>query len=315
MTDHMYMPEGYIQGREENLYFTSDIRRIERAKSLGVILEGTVTKCDSGTMDLTVNVGNFKGIIPRDEVVLSRDGEAVKDIAIITRVGKSASFKVKDIIEGDDGEPLIILSRRDAQRECAKEYISLLRPGDVIPATVTHLEPFGAFVDIGCGIVSLLTVDTISVSRISHPRDRFRCGDRIYCVVRSIDGDTGRIYMSCRELLGTWEENAADFSISQTVTGVVRSIENYGIFVELAPNLAGLAEYREGVEIGDVCAVYIKNIIPERMKIKLVIIDNVKGTCEQRMKYYIDAEKVRHISSWRYSPLSSAKVVESVFDA
>ena len=42
-------------------------------------------------------------------------------------------------------------------------------------------------------------------------------------------------------MLGTWAENAALFSPGQTVTGVVRSVEDYGIFVELTPNLAGLA--------------------------------------------------------------------------
>ena len=263
MTELVYMPEGYLLKSEQNTYYTSDIHHLERAKNLGLTLEGTATKCDSGSMDLTVEVGSFRGIIPRDEAVWSRDGSEVRDIAIITRVGKPTSFKIRDIKICEDGEPLLLLSRKEAQIECECEYISKLRPGDIIHGTVTHLEPFGAFVDIGCGIISLLTIDAISVSRISHPKDRFKCGDNISCVVRSIDRDSGRIFLSCRELLGTWEENVSAFSPSQTVTGIVRSIESYGIFIELAPNLAGLAEYRDGVEVGDVCAVYIKSIIPE----------------------------------------------------
>lgn len=314
MTEYTYMPEGYLLRSEENEYYTSDLRRLEKAHTAGMILEGTVTKCAHDTMDLYVDVGSFKGVIPREEAVWTKDGEDIKDIAVITRVGKAAAFKIKDISTSPDGEPLLILSRREAQRQCAEEYVSRLRAGDVIPATVTHLEPFGAFVDIGCGIVSLLTVDAISVSRISHPRDRFRCGERISCIVRSIDTESGRLYMSCRELLGTWEENAAEFSVSQTVTGIVRSIEEYGIFVELTPNLAGLAEYREGVEVGDVCAVYIKNIIPERMKIKLVMIDSSKGIADRKLKYYVDTDKVKHMSYWRYSPEYSSKTVETVFD-
>jgi Fe-S cluster assembly ATP-binding protein len=59
------------------------------------------------------------------------------------------------------------------------EYISKLACGDVIPAKVTHLEPFGCFADIGCGIVSLIPIDAISVSRISHPGDRFFNGQDI----------------------------------------------------------------------------------------------------------------------------------------
>ncbi len=308
------MPEGYLLKSELNTYYTSDIHRLERAKNMGLTLEGTAIKCDSGSMDLTVEVGPFKGIIPRDEAVWSKDGAEVRDIAIITRVGKPTSFKISDIKIGEDGEPLLILSRKEAQMECECEYVSKLTPGDVIPGTVTHLEPFGAFVDVGCGIISLLTIDAISVSRISHPRDRFKCGDCINCVVRSVDRHSGRIFLSCRELLGTWEENVSAFSPSQTVTGIVRSIESYGIFIELAPNLAGLAEYRDGVEVGDVCAVYIKSIIPERMKIKLILINNAKGNFEHKLKYFVDTCTTQHIPYWRYSPEDSLKLIESVFD-
>ena len=88
-----------------------------------------------------------------------------------------------------------------------------------------------------------------------------------------------RIFVSHRELLGTWEENAARFSAGQTAAGVIRSIESYGIFIELTPNLAGLAELQDsrtsGLDLspGRSATVYIKSIIPERMKIKLVLID------------------------------------------
>ena len=75
--------------------------------------------------------------------------------------------------------------------------------------------------------MSLLSIDCISVSRISHPSDRFRAGDRIKVVVKSIDRENGRIFVTHKELLGTWEQNAALFSPGQTVTGIVRSIEDY----------------------------------------------------------------------------------------
>ena len=67
--------------------------------------------------------------------------------------------------------------------------------GDIIPARVTHLESFGAFVDIGCGVSSLLSVDSISVSRISHPSDRLSVGDSIYAVIKSIDREHERFFV------------------------------------------------------------------------------------------------------------------------
>ena len=191
-------------------------------------------------------------------------------------------------------------------------YTDTLVPGDIIPSRITHLENFGAFVDIGCGIMSLLSIDSLSVSRISHPSERVSVGDSVFTVVKSID-DMGRIFISQRELLGTWEENAAAFKVGETVMGIVRSIEEYGVFIELAPNLAGLAEYRSDIRVGQSVAVYIKNIIPERMKIKLVIIDSCKNEAPfSKFSYFIPPEK-EHIDYWKYSPSGTGKVIESRF--
>ena len=164
----------------------------------------------------------------------------------------------------------------------------------------------------------MLSIDCISVSRISHPADRLYAGMNLRTVIRSIERDESgfvtRLYVSHKELLGTWAENAALFSAGQTVSGTVRSIEDYGIFVELTPNLAGLSEYRPGTAIGDTAAVYIKSIIPERMKVKLVLIDSMGITVpDRRIKYFLP-ESVGHIDSWVYSPPECEKLIETRFD-
>ncbi|MBO5415868.1 MAG: 30S ribosomal protein S1 [Clostridia bacterium] len=313
-----YMPEGALLGTRENSEYISSVEGLERAMNEGRILEGTVLLCDS-RMRLHLDLGGVRGIIDREEAVWCRDGEQIKDIAVITRVGKPVCFKVMRIAK--EGERYIAkLSRRQAQLECMQNYLSRLRCGDILPAVVTHMENFGAFVDIGCGISSLLSVDCISVSRISHPSDRFSVGEKIYAVVKLIDRDMQRIFVSMRELLGTWEENAAMFEAGQTVAGVVRSIESYGVFIELAPNLAGLAEIRENTRdaqiatVGEYVAVYIKSIIPDRMKVKLVMIDSYKGTIPPKsIRYFITPEKTRHLDYWRYSPEGDRKIIETVF--
>ena len=170
-----YKPEGMIFGTQRNRELLAMGKAgLERAMSQGIIMESTALLCDSN-MNLHVDLRGVTGIIPRDEVCLCRDGESVKDIAIITRVGKPICFKVTSI-EERGGRCVAYLSRRQAQLECQRNFIADLIPGDVIPSRVTHLENFGAFVDIGCGIVSLLSVDCISVSRFSHPRDRLYNG-------------------------------------------------------------------------------------------------------------------------------------------
>lgn len=314
-----YRPEGSLFGSRENRDYISSKAGLERAMKEGKILEATALLCDS-RMRLHVDLYGMIGIIDKRDAVYNTEARDIKDIAVITRVGKPVCFKVMGFtMEG--GREIAILSRREAQRECLCSYLYDMIPGDIVEARVTHLDSFGAFVDIGCGIVSLLSIDCISVSRISHPSDRFCVGDKIFTVIKSIDRDTGRIFVSMRELLGTWEQNAANFEIGQTVAGIVRSIESYGVFVELTPNLAGLAEIRDGTpdckiaKVGERAAVYIKSIIPDKMKIKLVLIDSYHpATPCSDLKYYIDCRSTLHIDRWRYSPPHSAKIIESVFE-
>lgn len=312
--NNIYKPEGELNRTAEQVYRLHDRHSLERAAESGTILEAPCVMCDCTTMQLSVELGGgVRGVIPRSEACWQPNGGETKDIAIITRVGKPVQFKIREIYENEHGETVARLSRKAAQKECSENYLSELRPGDIIPAKITHLEPFGAFCDIGCGMISLLTVDRISVSRISHPSDRFKVGDCIDVVVASVE-DNGRIYLSHRELLGTWAENAAAFSAGSTVTGVIRSVEEYGVFVELAPNLAGLAELYDGARPGDACSVYIKSIIPERMKIKLVMIDTCGAAERMPCRYFVDTERVKHIDRWQYSPDGCRKVVETVFD-
>ena len=311
MNTQAYRPEGFVSaGADIREYYYSQ-NTLEKAAATGKILEARTTLCDS-EFSLHVDLGSMKGKIPKSEAVYNVSGEEVKDIAVITRVGKIVCFKVIGFeVQGE--ETVAILSRREAQRDCLENHLMQLLPGDVIDARITHLEPFGAFVDIGCGVISLLSIDCISVSRISHPRDRFYAGMPIKAIIKSIDREHSRIYVSHKELLGTWEENVSRFEIGQTVAGTVRSIEPYGIFVELAPNLAGLAEYRESVSVGQRAAVYIKNIIPEKMKVKLVLVDAY--ATGQPMDYKFDYFDVgNHIDSWVYSPAECERRVMTVFE-
>ena len=307
-----YLPEGCLYGTIENREYLSSLRGLENAKREGKILEGVVTMCDSVTLDLHVDLYGIKGIIPKNESVYC---DKIKDIAIITRVGKPVAFKVMDIIKDEKGRYTAILSRREAQRECVANYLMDLTPGDIIPAKITHFEQFGAFLDVGCGVSSLLSIDSVSISRISSPKERFSLREEIKVIVKDIDYESGRLSVSTKELFGTWEENISNFSVGQTVSGVIRSIEDYGIFVELTPNLAGLAELYDGAYVGQSCAVYIKSIIPDKMKIKLVIIDTYDTSTKKITEddYYINTNTVTHIDYWKYSPDESSKIVETVF--
>jgi small subunit ribosomal protein S1 len=303
-----YLPEGQLINTVENKNAIKSIFSLQEAMIQGKILEARAKICD-GEHNLIVDLPCIKGIIPHIEGAIGIDDGSTRDIALISKVNKPVCFKVTNITTDENGEPIAILSRKAVQIECMKEYIEKLKPGDVIPAKVTHLEQFGCFVDVACGIPSLIPIDAISISRISHPSDRFTTGQDIFVIIKSIEN--GRIFLSHKELLGTWEENAKKFNSGETVSGIVRSVEDYGIFIELAPNLAGLAEPRSNVYVGQHASVYIKALIPEKMKVKLIIVDVFDAKYPNKeIEYYITSG---NISRWRYSTDTSDKIIESVF--
>ena len=135
------------------------------------------------------------------------------------------------------------------------------------------MKKYGVFVDIG-GVTGLLHIEDISISRIRSPEERFFIGQNIKVVIKSINKDTGRIVLSHKELLGNWEDNVEEFTEKTVVEGTVKEADNYknGLFIELKPNLVGLAEYKDGFTYGQKVNVYIKKIIKDKKKIKLLIV-------------------------------------------
>ncbi|MBR6530966.1 MAG: 30S ribosomal protein S1 [Clostridia bacterium] len=304
-----FQPEGQLISTPSNRAILSSPTSLHEAFLSGAVVEARALLCDKNH-DLRVDLGCMYGIIPHDEGAVGISDGSVRDIALISRVNKPVMFRILGFRRDSNDREYAVLSRRAVQQECLDNYISGLRPGDVVEAKVAHMESFGVFLDIGAGINGLLPIDSISVSRIPHPSVRFHIGQVIKVVVKSVD-ELGRITFSHKELLGTWEQNAGEFSPGETVPGIVRSIENYGIFVELTPNLAGLAEYSEGITAGCHAGVYIKSMLPERMKIKLIIVDAFEAEYPTPpIKYYTESD---HIDHWVYSPVQCSKVIESTF--
>ena len=304
-----FMPEGWLIGTPENRAVLESQATLKSAYEAGQIVEARALLCDNDH-NLHVDLGCMQGIIRREDGAVGIDDGSVRDIALISRVNKPVAFYVTGFEKDEYGREIAVLSRKAVQIDCANNYISNLIPGDIIDARVTHLEKFGAFADIGAGISALLPIDAISVSRIPHPSERFKERDDIKAVVKSID-DFGRITLTHKELLGTWEQNAANFKAGETVPGIIRSIEKYGVFVELTPNLAGLAEPKERVKPGQRASVYIKSLIPERMKIKLIIVDAFEDeSVPGELTYFIDSD---YLERWKYSPDCCSRIIETIF--
>ena len=145
--------------------------------------------------------------------------------------------------------------------------------GQILNGTVKNIKPYGAFIKLENGITGLAYIEDLSVARIKTPEERLKIGQDLKIMVKSIDREQNRVMLTYKELLGTWEENAQNFKERTKVKGIVRETDKNknGIYIELTPNLVGMAEYIENLEYGQEVDVYIKKIIPEKKKIKLLI--------------------------------------------
>lgn len=149
-----------------------------------------------------------------------------------------------------------------------------IEEGQIVEGTVTGIKPYGAFIAIDEGPTGLAFIEDLSVVRIKSPEERLKVGQKVKCVVKSINEDTGKVNLSYKELFGTWEENVKNFKEGMTVKGIVRDTEKNknGIFIELTPNLVGMTEYTKELEYGQTVDVCIKKIVPEKKKVKLIIV-------------------------------------------
>lgn len=299
----------YPEGQNENLLRSFDtLEDVKIAMINGSVIESRVLLCDSDH-NLHVDLGIIRGIIPREEGAIGIDDGSTRDIALISKVNKPVCFTILGFERDDFGNTTAILSRKSVQLLCKKNYIDKLNEGDIIDARVTHLEKFGAFIDIGAGINALIPIDMLSVSRINHPRERLYEGENIKVVLRK--REPNKLTFSLKELLGTWQENADLYKAGETVMGTVRSIETYGVFVELMPNLAGLAEPCDYLFEGQRVAVYIKSVLPDKMKIKLVVVEAFEESeMAEDLTYFISEG---HIDRFDYSTPNAPKEISTIF--
>ncbi len=267
MNKAKFAPEGW-----DNFTTKIDKKNINRYIENGEILQGLVQKCDNN-YNLYIDFENgLNGIIPREEIEginLQKNGLPRENLCV-GKVHKFVQFKVKQLDKDDN----IILSRKTVQQEALNWVKEDLKVGEKLTGIVRNIKPYGAFIEIGGGIVGLAHIEDLSVARIKTPYERLKIGQKVEIMVKSIDRKNGKVILSYKETLGTWEENVKKFTAGSKVRGKVRETEKNknGIFIELTPNLVGMAEYEEGLEYGQDVDVYIKKIDKDKKKVKLLIV-------------------------------------------
>lgn len=188
-----FIPEGW-----EDVNKTFSLEELNSAAINGDIIQAKVDKCDSN-YNLYLDLGNnITGIIPRKEIeAINVDKTGFPKPNICTsKINKYVQFKVKDIIKDDT----VILSRKAVGKEAINWIKNDLKEGMLVYGIIKNIRPYGAFVEIGGGIVGLVHIEDISIARIKTPYERFKIGQKVKVVIKSIDIETSRVMLSYKEM-------------------------------------------------------------------------------------------------------------------
>ncbi|MGN1012585.1 MAG: S1 RNA-binding domain-containing protein [Clostridia bacterium] len=248
------------------------LENLQNIKETQQVLDMYIEEIDEN-LNMIGKVGkDVKAIIPRGEAssVVGDDG-MVEEKFILNKKGKVLPVCIKDILN-NDGNIELVMSKRILELKVRKWMYMHLKPGVKLRGIVVGLKDYAAFVDVGGGVTGILKLQDMSDTMLTNASDVFKLGQRIEVIVKKYDRDTGRIELSYKELLGTFEENVKDLKEGDIVEGVVRNRLKSGVFVEIKPNVVGIAEHVNGIETNQKVLVSIKKINLEKKKIKLIII-------------------------------------------
>lgn len=260
------------KNKKENKKIVLNEKTLQEIKDSQQVLDMYIEDIDE-SLNMIGKVGkDIKAIIPRDEAssVVGDDG-LVEEKFILNKKGKVIPVCIKEILKNEDGFELI-MSKRILELKVRRWMYKYLKTGMKLKGVVVGLKDYAAFVDVGGGVTGILKLHDMSDSMLNNASDMFKVGQRIDVVVKKYDRDTGRIELSYKELLGTFEDNIKKFKEGDIVEGIVRNSIKTGVFVEIAPNVLGIADHVNGIEYGQKVLVSIRRINLERKKVKLIII-------------------------------------------
>lgn len=222
---------------------------------------------------LIVRVGTVNGFLPVSQLspehyprVSGGDKNKILE-KLKSYVGIKMQVRVLDANESDEK---LIVSEKAVWEDQQKNVLSQFKVGNTVEGEVTALADFGAFIKFGA-LEGLVHISEIAWQRIDHPRDLLKIGQEVKAEIIGIEGS--KIFLSMKKLIrDPWQNVSERYKIGDTVEGTVLKVNPFGFFVELDPEIHGLAHVSELSDkpVTDVTQIGKEG---ERMKFKVVSIE------------------------------------------
>ena len=229
------------------------------------VIEGVVKKIT--TYGMFVDIGGVDGLVHYSEI--SYKGPV--NPGSIYKEGDKVFVKV---IKYDNEKKHLSLSIKAAMPDPWDEIKDGLEVGDTIKVTVSNIEPYGAFVDLGNDIEGFLHISEISWDKnIKNPKDHISEGEELDVEVIEIDAKDRRLRVSLKNLLKKpFDEFKAKFKEGDVTKGVVTSVTNFGAFVKIGAVEGLLHNEDASWDRNDKCKDLFK--VGDEVEVKIIKIDS-----------------------------------------
>ncbi|MCR4317607.1 MAG: S1 RNA-binding domain-containing protein, partial [Planctomycetes bacterium] len=191
-------------------------------------------------------------------------------------VGQTLDVKLLDV---NEEEEKVVVSEKAVWETKQESVLAKYKVGDQVQGDVTAVTDFGAFVRFDANLEGLVHISEIAWQRIDHPSDVLKVGDNVRAEIINIEGS--KIFLSMKKLVDDpWKSVAKKYELNQWVKGRVLKINPFGLFVELDPDIHGLAhiselaakpvkDVNEVARVGDEFEFRIISIDPENHRLGL----------------------------------------------
>ncbi len=254
------------------------------------IIQARVVNYNKG--GLLVNLEGVRGFVPASQVSsISRGPETQKQSDMARMVGQDLPLK---IIEINRNRNRLILSERQAIQEVREgkkdELLSQLREGDIRTGTVSSVCDFGAFVDIG-GADGLVHLSELSWSRVKHPAEILKVGDRVQVYILSIDNERKRIALSIKRTQNEpWATANERYQLGQVVHCTITQLASFGAFARVEDGIEGLIHVSE---LGDERVQHPREVLQEGnvVEARIIRIDTARKRMGLSLRRPEDSDK------------------------
>ena len=220
----------------------SELLKAERRQRMGEALEqlaegepATGTVKNITKYGVFVDLGGIDGLIKLPELSHGRVGNPSK----MLQPGAEVTAKVLKI---DTEKERVALSLRAMAPDPWVTITERIEPGSRVRGRVASVEDYGVFVELEAGVEGLIHISEIDWSRHpKHPSKTFAVDAEIEAIVLSVSPEKRRISLSFKRIApDPWAQYGPGFEIGQVVSGTVRQISTFGLFVEVVEGIEGL---------------------------------------------------------------------------